>query len=248
LLQEGGTVVMSPTAADGGSWSWTGPDNFTSVNREVTFSNMKTTQSGTYSVRYTNASGCISSAQVFTITVNKPTIKAQSILIKSENDIKTIDKKNGTLQLTAVFTPQNATDQTVTWTTSNNDLALISVDGLLIAYKDGTVTAQATANDGSGVTGEMAITITKQIVTALDEDKNASFEIYPNPVSSDVTIIHAQNIMQVTLLDVRGKAVKTMSNNQRTINIPVGELCSGVYIMLLTDLDNKKYSRRVVKL
>jgi len=247
-LTEGGTAVLSPEDITGGTWSWTGPNNFTSSSREVTLSTIQISQGGTYVLRYTNSNGCQSALQNFTINVNASVIKAQGLLIHSENDSKAIDKKNGTLQLTVVFSPQNTTDQSVTWTTSNNDLALISATGQLIAYKDGTVAARATANDGSGVFAELTVTISNQLITAVEEIPDTTFVIYPNPVSTELTISHAQDIKQVTLTDEKGRVIKKQASNKESITIPVTDLLSGIYILQLTDKQNRKYSRRLVKL
>lgn len=72
---------------------------------------------------------------------------------------------NGSLQLTASLQPVNATDKTVTWTVTDaggnpTSLATIDQNGLLTAQgTTGSVKATATANDGSGVFGELTVTI-----------------------------------------------------------------------------------------
>lgn len=70
-LTAGGSVGFGPQPTTGGSWSWTGPNGFTSAVREFTLSNMQTNQSGNYVATHTNAAGC-QSTQTFTITVNPP--------------------------------------------------------------------------------------------------------------------------------------------------------------------------------
>jgi hypothetical protein len=59
---------MSPQPTTGGSWSWTGPGGFTSTSRQITRTNIQTSQGGNYVATYTNASGCVSTA-TFSITV-----------------------------------------------------------------------------------------------------------------------------------------------------------------------------------
>ena len=66
-----------------------------------------------------------------------------------------------TLQMLTVVGPPNATDPTVTWSVvAGTGTATISVGGLLTATAPGTVTVIATANDASGVTGSLVITVT----------------------------------------------------------------------------------------
>ncbi|MGA2406256.1 MAG: Ig-like domain-containing protein [Bacteroidales bacterium] len=99
------------------------------------------------------------------ITISNQVGPVTSITVTAEGGATTITTDNGTLQLSAVIFPANATVKTVTWSFVNNSgLANINSTGLVTAVKNGTVTAKATANDGSGVYGTLVITITNQIV------------------------------------------------------------------------------------
>ena len=98
-------------------------------------------------------------------TVNPGITKVSSIVVTSNGGVSSIATDNGTLQLHATVLPSNATNKTVTWSISNGtDKASISSTGLLTALKNGTATARATANDGSGVYGSLSITISNQII------------------------------------------------------------------------------------
>jgi len=56
-----------------------------------------------------------------------------------------------TLILVATVSPDNATDKTITWTSSDVTVATVK-DGIVTTLKAGEVTITAVANDGSGVT------------------------------------------------------------------------------------------------
>ncbi|MGA7524589.1 MAG: SBBP repeat-containing protein [Acidobacteriaceae bacterium] len=64
------TVNLGPQPVSGGSWSWTGPNGFTSTSR-VLYGIPLTGGTDTYTATYTNAAGG-HSTQVFTITVSTP--------------------------------------------------------------------------------------------------------------------------------------------------------------------------------
>jgi len=66
-----------------------------------------------------------------------------------------------TLQMTANVLPLDATDTSVTWSVVNGtgSATIDPVTGVLTAITDGTVTVIATANDASGVTGSLGLTI-----------------------------------------------------------------------------------------
>jgi hypothetical protein len=65
-----------------------------------------------------------------------------------------------TLQIIATVSPTNATDASVTWSVINGTgSATIDVNGLLTAVSAGSVTVVATANDASGVSEQIVITV-----------------------------------------------------------------------------------------
>ena len=68
-VNAGGYFVIGPQADQSGSWSWTGPNGFTSNSREFTRSNVTTSQAGTYTVTFTAQSGA-TAKQSFTVNVN----------------------------------------------------------------------------------------------------------------------------------------------------------------------------------
>ncbi len=101
----------------------------------------------------------------FTVTISGQTTPVTGIIVTGSGGISTITADNGTLLLSASVTPSNATNKTVIWSLVNGTgQALISTTGLVTAISNGTVTARATATDGSGVYGTLAITISGQII------------------------------------------------------------------------------------
>ncbi|MFY7883795.1 MAG: nidogen-like domain-containing protein, partial [Dolichospermum sp.] len=59
----GNTLNLSATnAGSGATYSWTGPNNFTSTSSAPTISNIQTNQAGTYNLTLTRPNGCVSTA------------------------------------------------------------------------------------------------------------------------------------------------------------------------------------------
>ena len=83
-------------------------------------------------------------------------------LNKTETSIKVGSTE--TLSVTAVA-PDNATDKTYTWKTSDETKATVDQDGKVTAVAAGTVTIYAEANDGSGVKGNCTVTVTPATIT-----------------------------------------------------------------------------------
>ncbi|MET3878831.1 xyloglucan-specific exo-beta-1,4-glucanase [Chitinophaga sp. OAE865] len=67
-LAAGGSVQFGPQPTQGGSWSWSGPNNFSAATREVFISNIQANQAGNYVATYTNSGGC-QSTQTFNVSV-----------------------------------------------------------------------------------------------------------------------------------------------------------------------------------
>ena len=99
------------------------------------------------------------------LTISNQTTPVGSITVTGAGGSSSIATDNGTLQLSASVLPANATNKTVSWSVTNGSgQATISTGGLVTAITDGTVTARATATDGSGVSGTLVITISNQVV------------------------------------------------------------------------------------
>ena len=68
------------------------------------------------------------------------------VTVSSKSGMTTVSKANSTLQLKATVEPENATDKTVTWSTSDDSIATVDDKGLVtFLSKNGTVTITATS-------------------------------------------------------------------------------------------------------
>ncbi|UOM51952.1 ice-binding family protein [Sphaerochaeta associata] len=102
------------------------------------------------------------------ITVTTFAIDVTTITVTGAGDAITV--ANGlTLQMSAAVLPADATDKSVVWSVvAGTGTATISETGLLTGTAVGIVTVKATANDGSGIVGELAITVTDPIAPVID--------------------------------------------------------------------------------
>lgn len=107
----------------------------------------------TFTVTATNDAG--SASKEYTLT-----IKAVSVTsLKLNKDSLTLQEK-GSDTLTATVEPADATNQDVTWKSSDTSIATVSSDGTVTAISAGTATITATAKDGSGVSASCTLTVT----------------------------------------------------------------------------------------
>lgn len=90
------------------------------------------------------------------VTVEAKTIKVTSVAVSP----KTLNLEVGqTRTLTATVTPDNATDKTVTWTSSDKNVATVDKDnGTVTPVGEGTATITATAANGKKDTCKVTVT------------------------------------------------------------------------------------------
>lgn len=99
------------------------------------------------------------------INISNQIVYVNSITVQGQGGINTITVNAATLQMQATVLPANATNGTYTWSVVNGTgtATIDPVTGILTPITNGTVTVIATANDGTGITGSVVVTISNQI-------------------------------------------------------------------------------------
>lgn len=110
------------------------------------------------------------------------------------------------LQLTASVTPNNATVQTVTWSSNHESIATVNTNGLVTGVSAGEARITATATDGSAVFGYIDITVTAK----------------PQQSDFDADMTAGSNSMSCTVDGEAGVKVGT-SKAAGSMTITVGE-------------------------
>ena len=97
------------------------------------------------------------------VTVKQNVILATSISLNKSSATLT---EGENLQLTATVLPNNATDRTVTWKSSNTSVASVNTNGLVTANSPGVVTITATTNDGTNLSATCSLIVKQATVLA----------------------------------------------------------------------------------
>ncbi|MCI8360542.1 MAG: hypothetical protein HFE86_04290, partial [Clostridiales bacterium] len=112
-------------------------------------------------------------------------VAAESIEVTGEGGKQIITTPGGSLQMTAAIKPDNATRRDVVWSVANpeENVAVISAEGLLTAHSNGSVEVVATAKDGSGVTGRCTVTVSGQpeIITGVTAQAGNVYDEHNTP-------------------------------------------------------------------
>ena len=153
-----GTVYRQSFAATGIdtiTWSSSDLPNWLTLNSGTITGTPTAAGTSTFTVKAENTAG--SDSKELTLTINPaPVLVTGVTLNKSELALYT----GGSATLTATVEPENATNQAVTWTSSNPSVATVE-NGVVTAVSAGTATITAAAADGSGVSATCAVTVEK---------------------------------------------------------------------------------------
>ncbi|MFA9377939.1 MAG: Ig-like domain-containing protein [Lachnotalea sp.] len=130
-------------------------------------------------------------------------------------------KLNQTLSLSATVSPSDATNSSITWTSSNPAVASVDSNGTVTAITVGTTAITATANDTSTISSSCNITVESNIINVssielssttltLRKSGNAviAATILPSN-STDPSIIWTSSNSKVATVDTTGKVTGT---------------------------------------
>lgn len=143
------TATVAPTDATNKTVTWTSSDTSVATVSNGTVTGKKvgtatiTAKSGTKSATCTVTVTAVSNGDT-TDDENK-TVEVTSVTLNKSTDTLKVGE---TLSLTATVKPDNATDKTVTWKSSDTSIATVT-NGVVKAIKEGTVTITASAGDKS---------------------------------------------------------------------------------------------------
>jgi uncharacterized protein YjdB/beta-glucanase (GH16 family) len=140
--------------------------------------------------------------------------------------------------LTAIIAPANATNQALTWSSSNPVTATVSDKGVITAVSNGTTTITATTQDGSNKTGTCEIKVST-VVSANNSIPFglSSISIYPNPAKEKVFIdfngFNENEPVDIRILDITGKLIFYKEYiNENPITIKFDKLLKdGIYFI-----------------
>lgn len=160
----GDSYTFSPVIAENGakttlSWS-SSNSNVASVTSEGVLTALTI---GNTIVTCAAANGVAAQCQV---TI-RPVLVTEITLNKTECNMQVGDN----FQLTTTISPDNATNHSVFWSSSDENVAIVDDNGVVTALASGTTQIKATANDGSGKSAACKITVDKNNNLSISEMK-----------------------------------------------------------------------------
>jgi hypothetical protein len=152
----GDTVNLGPQPGSGGTWSWSGPNGFTSTSRTLNAVALAS-PSNVYTATYTNTSG-VTSTQAFTITANPtPIVPYLQVNGGAWQQASSVAVNVGD---TVNLGPQPGSGGTWSWSGPNGFTSTSRVlSGVAIASPSNVYTATYTNTDGVNSTQAFTITV-----------------------------------------------------------------------------------------
>ncbi len=201
---------------------------------------------GTVTVTATSTDGTnISGSAVITISNQIPPV-TDSIDVYGLGRIFTISVPSGQLQMVADLYPVGVS-QNVVWNMlpGGTGAASLTANGLMTALADGTVIVEATATDGSNVSGTAVVTISEQVpLSTIDIDLENSVQLYPNPSNGNLFINAREAVSSVKVYTIYGRLIQSFNANER---IDLSNLPKGNYTAVI-ELTNGKIKKQLVTL
>ncbi|MDF9828808.1 Ig-like domain-containing protein [Parabacteroides sp. PF5-6] len=151
------TVTVAPENATNKKVAWKSTQtDIATVDGEGKVSAVKV---GTASIVVTTEEGA--KADTCTLTVVAKAVAVTGVKLNKT----TLSLTEGASEkLTATVTPNDATNKTVSWKSSDASIAIVDSDGRIVALKPGIIAITATTEDG-GKTATCAVTVTAKVVT-----------------------------------------------------------------------------------
>lgn len=149
------------------------------------------------------------------------TIKEVPLVGISLNQSKVLLERNKTLQLSVNYTPVNASDKTIEWTSSDPSIAKVDSNGLVIAKNKGTATISATSVNGLVAQCQIEVLIPCATITINKDSANMkvgdTLKLTAQMLPLDTTDILEWKTSNATVADVSNGTVTAYKTGTATI-------------------------------
>lgn len=239
-INAGQSLGFGPQPTNG-SWSWTGPNDFSLINRSFDLNKIKVKHTGNYVATYTSPGGCKSSV-TFKVNVIGPDICETTPIVPyiNVNNAGWLKSANATCAVgsTLNFGPQPF-EGTWIWTGPNGftkNSREFTLNNIQV-NQFGTYTATNTNKCGGITTQDFIISSnTLSVHQTMDDSKDDSFYIYPNSNKGIFNIeFHRTEYHKLEIFTSTGNLIYSKElHGEKTLKIDISNIVkTGVYIVSL---------------
>ena len=182
---------------------------------------------GTATITATTEDG--SKTATCVVTVTAATVPVTGVTLSQTQASLYYNRTPNTLTLTATVAPDNATNQAVTWTSSNPSVAKVE-NGVVTALARGTAVITATAADGRGASASCTVTVSSYLPPANPNYRITVEATQGGTVTADPTAAKAGTTVTLTPVPDRGYQVGSVAVTDRFGEpVAVTEQADGTY-------------------
>ncbi len=183
------------------------------------------------------------------VTISNQTINVDSIQVQTQNNVAAaITTNGGTLQMEALIFPNNATNQSVTWSiVPVTGTATINASGLVNAQSNGTVYAKAVSAANNSLTDSLLISISNQGVGIRNTFVAEHYKLFPSPATTQLSIEALGNgKFEYQVYNTLGQLMKSGNATQQAI-LNIQHFASGTYTILISNEKGESGAMQFVK-
>ncbi|GAB5466490.1 MAG: hypothetical protein Kapaf2KO_19260 [Candidatus Kapaibacteriales bacterium] len=148
-------------------------------------------------------------------------------------------KEGETYKIDYTISPENATDKTITWMSSNENVATVDLEGVVLGVGVGKATITGKTTDG-GFEASMEVDVLP--FSSVEELKN-EINIFPNPTSDMVRIDMEMSGYEVVLTSVNGAVLFT---GYEVKEVDLSGLANGAYSLTII-VDGNYLNYQIIK-
>lgn len=153
------------------------------------------------------------------------------------------------IQLSAFVQPSDAEDLTVSWSSSNSQVALVDENGLLSALSEGSATITVTSNAG-GLSEICEVFVGTS--SAKSEEKPAldnMIRIYPNPARNELHFDFSESLSKkkIKIYTLYGQLLSYSETSDGSYSIGLQEIRSGEMLIVEVSCDAYSIFRKIIK-
>ena len=176
---------------------------------------------GTATITVTTEDGGFTATSAITVTAEPISVAGVNLNLTTTSLVV-----DSTLQLAITFDPANATNQNVTWSSSDTTVATVDANGLITAVGEGTATITVTTEDG-GFTSSCTVTVTSQTgIPNLSANTSAYIsgnQLYIQSTTAETVQVYSVNgVLLYNFQKPESKANYSINQSKGTILIAKG--------------------------
>lgn len=156
-------------------------------------------------------------------------------------------ERDSILQLSAIITPEDATDTSVSWSSSDETVARVDASGIVTTLGIGNTDITVRTSDGEYTDICTINVVTPSAVSKIDQVRSG-FEMYPNPVSDQLTIKFSQADKDrvLKIFDAYGRLLHQATAQGLELKLDLKEIKTKGILLVQVICGNKIGSENVI--